>query len=151
MRAGTGWSRTRRDSGYSVVEVLVTVALLGLVVVPILGAVSGAIRASAIDRDGAQLETALANAAEAVNRSPLSCDAAAYAAAVETVLADRSGSVHLHSLQVAHATGPSSWSAPDDACAGAAPTFDLVQRVTICLHSADDRLTRRVDVLKSHV
>lgn len=136
----------RGDAGYSLTEIVVTVALLGIVVVPVLGAVRGSVKASAVSRAAAQVETALVNAAEAVNRASLSCDPDDYREAIGAALADAPNPVRLTALDVTHAGGPAG-----TPCPGPSPTFDLVQHVRIGVTSADGELTRSLSIVKSHV
>ena len=63
----------RRDAGYTLVEVVITIALLSIVVVGILAAVQGSIRASMVARASAQTQTVLLNAADRVNRVEKGC------------------------------------------------------------------------------
>src|SRR5690606_21704784 len=85
--AVAGTERVARDRGYTVTETIVAMLLLALVVVPILAAVRTSVQASSVSRSAARIETAIVNAAEAVNRSPLTCDEDGYAPVVTAALA----------------------------------------------------------------
>ena len=63
----------RRDAGFTLVEAVVTIALMSIVVVPVLGAVMASIEASSRSRSAAQIETVLVNASDRVNRAPKTC------------------------------------------------------------------------------
>ena len=63
----SGHRPVRRD-GFSLVEIVITIALLGTVVVGVVAAVQGSIRASMTARHSAQIQTVLLNAADRVNR-----------------------------------------------------------------------------------
>ena len=76
-----GRIRTGRDRGFSIVEVIVTITLMAVVIVPIMSAVATSIKVSSIGRSAAQVETALVNAADRVNRASMACDYTIYAQA----------------------------------------------------------------------
>jgi prepilin-type N-terminal cleavage/methylation domain-containing protein len=63
--------RRRRDAGFSFVEVLVTIVLMGVIIVPILAAVRASIRGASVSRAAAEVETVLVNAADEVDRRDL--------------------------------------------------------------------------------
>ena len=78
-------TRNDRDRGFSLVEVVVTLALAAMLVIPLTSAVFTATSVSSVARSAAQVETALVNAADRVNRAPSRCDYTIYAqAAVQT-------------------------------------------------------------------
>ena len=58
------------DSGFSLVEIVIAIVLMATVVVAILNAVSTSVKASSVSRSAAQVETAVVNAADRVNRAP---------------------------------------------------------------------------------
>ena len=70
--------RPRRDRGFTLVEVIISIALMALLVVPILLSVQATIRASTLSREAAQVETVLVNAADRVNRATPTCNAKGY-------------------------------------------------------------------------
>ena len=73
------------DRGFSLVEIVIAIVLMGTVVVAVLNAVSTSVRASSVSRSAAQVETAVVNAADRVDRAPKRCDYTIYAqAAVQT-------------------------------------------------------------------
>jgi prepilin-type N-terminal cleavage/methylation domain-containing protein len=150
-------TRARRDRGFSIVEVVVTITLMGIVIVPIMSAVATSIKASAQGRSAAQVETALVNAADRVNRAPLTCDYTIYAqAAVQSQgWAANRASVR-HSYYVPNASGspsdPGSW-VPDAACEPGMtnPRPGLVQSALITVTSPDGKILRKIQVIKSDV
>ena len=74
-----------RDSGFSIVEIVIAIVLMGTVVIAVLNAVTMSVKASSVSRSAAQVETAVVNAADRVNRAPKRCDYTIYAqAAVQT-------------------------------------------------------------------
>ena len=66
--------RARRDAGFSLVEIVISITLMGTVVVAIIGAVRTLVVASSVGREAAQVETVIVNAADRVNRAPKRCD-----------------------------------------------------------------------------
>ncbi len=61
------------DSGYTLVEVVISVVLIGTVVLSILAAVQTGIMASSNGRRLAQIQTVVLNVADRVNRAPKGC------------------------------------------------------------------------------
>lgn len=142
----------------SLVEVVVTITLLVIVVVPTLAAVRGSIRASATNRELAQVETALINAAEAVTAAAMSCASDAYRSSVAEALDELPGDVTLDRLDVDHAHDGDD--PTDDAhhlvwhprpCPGDTPRFGLVQRVRVQVSGSSGVVQRQLDVLKTNV
>ncbi len=63
-----------RDGGFSVVEIVITIALMAIAILPLMDATLTSVKASSIAREAAELETVLANAADRVNRAGTNCD-----------------------------------------------------------------------------
>jgi prepilin-type N-terminal cleavage/methylation domain-containing protein len=149
----TDQRRREADRGFSVVEVVITIALLGIVVVPIMDAVYTSIRASSSSRSSAQVETALVNAADRVNRAPKSCDYTLFAqAAVQTQgwAPDRASLTHRRYVPGATPAAPGTW--VDGACEiPPNPKDGEVQLVTITITSPDGKVSRQIQVVKSDV
>ncbi len=150
----------RRDAGFSFIEVVVTIVLLGLVVVPVLAATSALIRSSAVSRSAAQVETALINAGDRVNRAPVTeCDFTRYVeAAVQTQgwPADRATVSQRYRHENGWVSGPAAGPAcplQDPADPDSPPQHRslLVKLVTIEITSPDGDITRRLQVVKSDV
>lgn len=152
-----------RDEGFSLAEIVVSISLIGLAVVPLmLGAVS-LVRVSSNTNTVADLETVLVNAADRVNRAGESCDYDVYveAAALE------------HGWETSQAMATYQYYDPAEpdpadlenhpgspieagtwingACPGAQRPEGLVQRVTITVASPDGKITRSLVVVKSDV
>ena len=146
-----------RDRGLTLIEIVIAITLMAVVVGAILSAVATTISASATSRSAAQVETALVNAADRVNRAPKRCDYTIYAqAAAQTQGWDPStvSLTHQYYIPGADASSTGSWAVgtPDaPGCSGAAPTDLLVQRVTIELTSPDGEIHRSIQVVKSDV
>ena len=89
----TYWIATRFEDvlaraatrGFSLVEVIVTITLMAVVLVPIMSAVAASIKSSSRGRSAAQVETALVNAADRVNRAGMGCDYTNYVQAAVMV------------------------------------------------------------------
>lgn len=149
----------RPDRGFSLVEVIIAIGLIGMVIVPILQAVATSIVASSTSRSAAQVETALVNAADRVNRAPIHCDYSVYAqAAVQTQwgpeAADRVSLTQYYYVPGATATQAGTWVEGDPlypACKIPTPTDGLVQKVRMSITSPDNKVTRTIEVVKSDV
>lgn len=141
-----------RDAGFTLVEAVVTIALMSIVVVPVLGAVMASIEASARSRSAAQIETVLVNAADRVNRAETSCGYLSY---VQAAVASQRWDPSLvtvdeeHYVPAAQPNQPGQW-APGP-CVIDSPTQLLVQRVTIRVTSPDGKVNRQIQVVKSDV
>lgn len=149
--------RTGRDSGFSIVEIVVSIALMGTVVVATMNAVGMSVRASATSRSAAQVETAVVNASDRVNRAQKTCDYTRFAqAAVQTEgWAKETASVtNEYYVPGDNPTVPGTWatgSALTPGCEGASASDLLVQRVTITITSPDGKVRRTIQVVKSDV
>jgi prepilin-type N-terminal cleavage/methylation domain-containing protein len=147
-----GRSARRRDGGFSLVEVVVTITLLGVVVAPILMAVTAGIRSSSLSLTAAEVETVLVNSVDRVNRSPregvLACSLTGpVESAVETHGWPRS------SATVGHEYLDSSGVWQSDVSGSACPTGGfqngLVQRFTITITSPEHNVSRTLQVVRS--
>jgi prepilin-type N-terminal cleavage/methylation domain-containing protein len=144
----------RRDRGFSIVEVMMTITLVSIAVIPLMDATLTSIRASSVARESAEVETVLSNAADRVNRAPTLCDYKIYveaAALSKGWPADRATATYQYYVPGASAlaSDPGTWAA--GACPGNARTPRLIQLVTISVTSASGDVTRTVKVVKSDV
>lgn len=151
-------SRDERDAGFSLVEVVITIVLIGIVIVPLMSAVITSIRVSAISHSAAQAETALVNAADRVNRAPSGrCDYGPYArAAVQSQGWPPGNAVVEHAYWEANPDGDpftndGTWVAQACPSGVVNPPSNIVQRVTITVTSPDGRAQRTTEVVKSDV
>lgn len=138
----------QRDRGFSFIEVVVTIVLIGVVVLPILAAVRGSIRASVVSSEAAEVETVLVNAVDRVNRAPRECDLAPYVrAAVESHGWDASAA----SVQHHYLNSSGVWVADPTltACPGGAFQNGIVQRIDITITSPENEISRTLEVVKS--
>lgn len=158
-----------RDAGVTFVEILIAIVLMGTVVIGILAAVRATVIASSKSREAAQIETAVVNAADRINRAPVSCDYTIHASkAVEAQgWADASVTVS-HEYYHPGAPGadgdgfvdgpsgvnpgcpPGSATVPQFVDA-TRPSLQFVQRVTIRITSPSGNINRQIQVVKSDV
>ena len=142
----------RRDAGFSLVEIVISITLMGTVVVAIIGAVRTLVVASSVGREAAQVETVIVNAADRVNRAPKRCDYTVFVqAAVQSQgwQADSASVSHDRYVPAASPIGQGQW--VPGACEIDSPTDLLVQRVTITITSPDGKVRRNIQVVKSDV
>ena len=62
--------RASRDDGFSLVEIIMTIVLMGIVLLPLMNAAITAVKASSSSRRVAELQTVQLNAADRVNSAP---------------------------------------------------------------------------------
>lgn len=139
------------DTGITLIEIVVTIALLSLIVVPLLSAMSTLTGASSTSRQAANVETALINAVDRINRAPSDqCDYTRYAEAAVLTQGWQASQVsvgHAYLDGGAWVVGPVGAAAcPTD---GDRPL--LVKLVDIAITSPDGKVTRSVQVVKSDV
>ena len=147
--------RGARDRGVTLIEIVITITLMGVIVVPILVAVATSVRSSRVSQDSAQVETLLVNAIDRVNRATRAdfpCDLTSpVVAAVETVGWPPS------SVQVGHEylDVNEQWQTDPfgsgTACPNEAPFAGIVQRITITITSPDEGLTRSLQVIRGDI
>lgn len=142
----------RRDGGYSLVEVLIALVLMGIAMVPILLAGVVSVKASAQSRSSAKVETVLANAADRVNRATGTCDYSVYvqAAALAAGWDANKASASYEWYEPADLpTQLGTWNS--GACPNGIHADGLVQKVTISVQSPDGKVSRSLTVVKSDV
>jgi prepilin-type N-terminal cleavage/methylation domain-containing protein len=150
--AAEGSLSARRDRGFSLVEMVVTVALVGLAMIPLMIAAWTLVKNSSYNRNSTKVETTLSNAADRVNRAPEGCDYSTFLEAA--VLAqkwepEQVSAVYSWYEPGATATAPGVWQ--PGACPAGGYTDGLVQLVTITVESPDGFVQRSIQVVKSKI
>lgn len=133
-------------------ELVVTIAIMGIVITPIMDAVMGVIRGSATNRGLAQVETALNNAADQINRAPKRCDYTLFAQTAAQLQGwdpSVASVVHRRFEPAVTPDLPGTW--VDGACAGSQPSDLLVQLVVITVRNPETGAQRSIQVVKSDV
>jgi type II secretory pathway pseudopilin PulG len=145
--------RRRSDGGFSFVEIVITITLMGVVIAPILAAVAASIRASSVSVTAAEVETVLINAIDRVNRAPraeFDCDLTGpVLAAVEIHGWPRSSATVGH--EYLDLSGAWRSDASGTACPGGVSHNGLVQRITVTITSPENNVSRSLQVVKSDV
>ena len=147
----------RTDRGSTFVEIVIAITLMAIVVVPTLRAVITSIQASTSATSAAEVETALLNAVDRVNRSPADrCDYHQYARAAVLTQGWAADTVETEHAFLDTSLVPADWSIGADATVGeACPVTghrdDLIQQVSITVTSPDGKVSRTIKVVKSNV
>ena len=150
-------STERRDSGVTLIEMVIAIVLMGTVVVAILNATSTSIRTSSVSRDAAQVETVVVNAADRINRAPITCELRGYqeyaVAAVRSQGWWTNEGEFAQAADVRHEFYDPAASPPWRE--GVCPVDDfgkrLIQRVTVTITSPKETVSRTIQVVKSDV
>ncbi|MDO8364228.1 MAG: prepilin-type N-terminal cleavage/methylation domain-containing protein [Actinomycetota bacterium] len=143
---------TSRDRGYSLVEVLVAIVLMGIAMIPIMLAGITSVRASSQTRMAARVESVLADAADRINRGGEGCDYSVYmisAARKEKWEISTVTATYQWYEPASSPTLPGTWH--DGACPGSIRPDGLVQKVTITVTSPNGSIHRTTEVVKSDV
>ncbi len=144
--------RAQRDQGFSIVELVVTIGILGVLIAPLMSAAIASIRASSSTRNLAQVQTVLQNAADRVNRAPKGCDYTVYAQAAAQSQGWAAGQATIvQSRYVPGSTPAAAGSWVSGACSGLVPDALLVQVVTVTVTSPDGSTKSSVQVVKSDI
>jgi len=144
------------DGGFSLVEVVITIVLMGTVLIAIMNASLAGIKASSASTDVAQIETVLQNAADRVNLAPLKCDYTMYIQAAAQAAhwpAAQASATYRWYQPGADATVTGSWQTASDGfgCSTPGVPGKDVQLVTITIVSPNGKVTRSMHVVKSNV
>jgi len=135
------------------VEVVVTVTIMAITMIPLMLAALMTVEASSATRTASRVETVLANAADRVNRAGESCagyDVYVQAAALaEGWEGDRATATYHYYSPANPTTIAGTW--VNGTCPGLTRPDGLVQKVTITVISPDGKVTRTLEVVKSDV
>jgi prepilin-type N-terminal cleavage/methylation domain-containing protein len=144
-------SRRGRDRGVTLIEIVVTVAMLAIVSVPLGNSVVASIRASSRTVETAKVLTIAQNAADRVNRAPKSCDYAEYARAAAMTEGWASATEQRY-FAPSGTVGAGQWmNGATPACIGTEPTPMLVQMVRITVTGGHHGVSSTIEVVKSDV
>lgn len=153
-RVATRRAAPRRDVGFTFVELLVAIVLMGTVVVGILAATRALVIASRTSREASTVESAVLAAAEQLERAPrdtYQCNnlqLPVYAAAQMKLGVTAAQVPNYVQLGFQHLEG-NTW--VDGACPASGFQPNLVQRVKITITSPDNGLQRSMEVIKGDV
>ena len=148
--------RHRGDRGFSLVEMVIAITLIGTVIVATLTAVAMSVRASSVSHSAAEVETAIVNASDRVNRATKSCDYTIYAQAAVLTEGWPASTVFVTQQYYEPSGDPTvagQWvdgPPATPACPGVKSDL-LVQQVTIRITSPDGKISRSIQVVKSDV
>ena len=154
MHARDQVARADADAGFSLVEIVMTITIMAIIMVPTLNAVMATITAGRLNTNMSAVETVLQNAADRVNRAPKSCDYTLYAQAAAQTNGWSAGTTTVlqqHFVPGATANNDGQWA--DLACLAteSAPADLAVQLVTITVKSPDGKIEKSLQVVKSDV
>jgi prepilin-type N-terminal cleavage/methylation domain-containing protein len=144
----------QRDGGFTLVEIIISIVLMGAMVVPIMNAAAAGIRASASSRSAAQVATVIVNAADRVNRAPRQCS---YLEFVQAAAVSQKWSASTATVVEEHYQAPDdldhegSWLPGGCEPNVVEPDELLVQRITITVTSPDRKVSHQIEVVKSDV
>jgi len=142
----------RRDQGFSLVEMVVTITLVGLAMIPLMIASWTLVRNSSYNRNSTRVETTLSNASYRVTAATESCD---YTVFMEAAVLAQGWNANQVSATYgwyqpgATAQSPGVWNA--GACPAAGYTKGLVQLIDITVRSPDGVVQRSIQMVKSKI
>lgn len=148
-------ARAAADRGVTLIEVVITISLLGIVVVPLLSSVATSIRVSRISESAAQVETLLVNSVDRVNRAgrdDFPCNLTSpVVAAVETVGWPASSATVGHEYLDPSGAWVTDPMGTGTACPNGSFQVGIVQRITITITSPDDGVSRSLQVIRGDI
>jgi prepilin-type N-terminal cleavage/methylation domain-containing protein len=144
-----------RDRGQSLIEVVITIAVISIVLVPLMSAVIQNIRTSSSQRNSSLVEIVMQNAADRVNRATKGCGG--YAQFVEAAAQsqgwapDRATVTQWYFVPGADPTKQGRWEPGVCAPGVTNPDELLVQRIDITVVGPDGQNRKSIQVVKSNV
>lgn len=154
-RDGLEADTSTSDAGFSLVEVVMTVVLMGMVIIPLMNASITGIKASSSSRRVAELQTVLLNAADRVNRANVTCQGyliyVQAAAQTKGWPKDQASATYEWYEPGPSATVAGTWHSGACLDVNGPPPQNLVQRVTITMTSPEASVSRSIQVVKSDV
>ncbi|MEX1106256.1 MAG: type II secretion system protein [Ilumatobacteraceae bacterium] len=138
------------DTGFSYVEMIVAVTILGIIMVPLFGAFTSIIASGSRAQANAELDLAMQSAADRVNRADLSCDYSSYAEAAAVTAGWLPSAASVTHLRYSPGSGGTvEWVA--GACPISGLNTTLVQLVQVTLTDPRSGVARMIQVVKSDV
>lgn len=133
------------DEGFSLIEVLVAVTIMGVAVVAIISAIMTSVVASDVHRENATGETVLRSYAETTKEHA----AANYAPCATTYTPTFTpvAGFTASPVQLAHRSGSVWVDGAPSACSSATPPTDVVQRLTLQVQSDDGHSTESTQIV----
>jgi hypothetical protein len=144
--------RDDRDRGDTFVEILTAIVLLGIVIVPLFDALMTVVASSSGNRKTAEAESALQDASDRINRSPMACDySALVAVAAQAQGWSPSAATAVHRRYVPGPDPSVGGTWVSGACLDGAITPNMVQSITITITAPGSEVSRSMQVVKSNV
>jgi len=143
-------SGPERDAGFSLVEMVVTVSLMGIAMIPLMLAAWTLVKNTSFNRSSTKVATVLANAADRVNRAFGTC--VGYDQFLDASVGTSGAKVTAEYYWFepgATASAPGTWRA--GICPGDSYDDAVVQRIDISVMSSDGNVRRSMQVVKSRI
>jgi prepilin-type N-terminal cleavage/methylation domain-containing protein len=146
------WLRFRGDGGFSLAEILVTIAIVGIAFTAVLGGLMTAIRVSAVQRSQATADAVARSAAEwvkdSVHNHYVNC--AGLGTYTTSALPAPAGyAIAIAQVEYWTGTTPTAGTPFSPAFQSSCPSSDHgLQRITIVVNSADGQASETVQLLK---
>ena len=138
------------DCGFSYVELVVAVVILGIIVVPVFDVFTSVIAGSSKAMADVEIDMVMQGVADRVNRAEMSCDYTPYAEAAAVMAGwPESATTVSHMRYAAGVGGTVTWVA--GACPAGGVNVTLVQMVQVKMTDPHSGAIRTLQVVKSNV
>jgi type II secretory pathway pseudopilin PulG len=138
------------DGGFSYVELVVAVMIMGIIVVPVFDVFTSVISGSSRAASDVEVDMVMQSVADRVNRAAMSCDYTPYAEAAAVMAGwPESAATVSHMRYAAGVGGTVTWIA--GACPAGGVNVTLVQLVQVTMTDPHTGTTRTLQVVKSDV